>query len=246
MSDPNSFYSILALYYDDIHQEALLRSVRYLSDFLSRECSGNSGKKALDLGCGTGYVANYLYEKDWEVHGIDFSSDMINILKSKYPFLSCSVSDIRCFHAESVYDLVVCFGDTLNHLLGEKDWLSVFRSVHSSLKKGGLFCFDVITPYDHKEIWPYSISLDERDGFTHIARGSITKDGEPVLVNTWFVKEDLRWKRYDFHLFHRSYPLEAILQWLSRAGLVDVVVLDGESLEQLTDATTRWVIYASK
>jgi SAM-dependent methyltransferase len=246
MHNSNSFYVLLAMYYNDIHREALVRSILYLEKLPS--CLGGkfSRKKALDLGCGTGELANYLWESDWDIHGIDNSIDMINVLRARYPYISFSVSDIRELRVDGFFDLIVCFGDTINHLLGEGEWSSVFRSAKERLRDGGVLCFDVVTPYDHYEIWPNSTTVIERDEFTHIARGSFTDDGQPLLINTWFVREGDQWQRYDFKLHHRSYPLQTIFHWLLEAGLVNIIVLDGESLGHATDRSTRWVIYAFK
>ena len=203
-----SFYEILAPYYNHIHHEALVRGILYLEKCLASFDANTSTKKALDLGCGTGKLTNYLYEKGWDIHGIDGSVDMIKVLRSQYPSLSVAVADIRSFQFDDAFDLVICVGDTINHLLGDGDWLSLFRSVSKGLKKGGVFCFDVITPFDHNQVWPNSIEVAEHGAFTHIARGCFDEKGRPLLINTWFVKEGDRWLRYESKLLHRSYPLE--------------------------------------
>jgi SAM-dependent methyltransferase len=241
-----SFYEILAPYYNDIHHEALVRGILYLEKCFASLDANTITKKALDLGCGTGQLANYLYENGWDIHGVDGSVDMIRVLRSQYPFLSAAVADIRSLQINDAFDIVICVGDTMNHLLGDGDWLSLFRSVSKRLKIGGVFCFDVITPFDHTEVWPNSITVAERGDFTHIARGCVDEQGRPLLINTWFVKEGDRWQRYESKLLHRSYPLEIILRWLAHAELVNITVFDGDSLESITDKTTRWLIYASK
>ena len=246
MTYSRSFYELLAPYYNDIHQEALIRGIRYLQNFPISLDANTTNRKALDLGCGTGQLTSFLYEQGWDVHGVDGSIDMINFLKSQYPYLSASVADIRNLQLTDMYQLIVSFGDTINHLLADGDWLSLFRLVSSRLANGGLFCFDVITPYDHHEVWPKSVTVAERDAFTHIARGCSNEYGQPLLINTWFVREDDRWQRYDAKLLHESYPLEIVLQWLIEAELVTNVILDGDSLGQITDESTRWLIYAIK
>jgi SAM-dependent methyltransferase len=246
MSDIKSFYKILAPYYNDLHQEAFIRSILYLKSCPTSIGSRITPGKALDLGCGTGQLTNFLYENGWNIYGIDSSADMISVLKSKYPFLSASVADIRNFKLEDAYDLIVCFGDTINHLLGECDWLTLFRSVSNRLSDRGLFCFDVITPYDHCEVWPNSVTVAERESFTHIARGCTDAEGRPLLINTCFVKEGDLWQRYDSRLLQKSYPLETVLQWLADADLANIIVLDGDSLGKVTSRSTRWLIYAFK
>ncbi len=72
----------------------------------------NSNSKVLDIGCGTGYVTNYLKESGLAPIGIDISSEMLRIAKLKYPqidFRELSASDITKEFSENEFDGVMAF-----------------------------------------------------------------------------------------------------------------------------------------
>lgn len=61
----------------------------------------------LDLGCGSGYITNYLCELNLNAIGIDFSGEMIKIAKKKYPkvkFLTANFMDIENYFQENSVD----------------------------------------------------------------------------------------------------------------------------------------------
>ena len=49
-------------------------------------------------------------------------------------------------------DTCVCTQDSLNHLIDEAELQKTFDAVSKSLSSGGLFIFDVNTPYKHREV----------------------------------------------------------------------------------------------
>ena len=59
-------------------------------DFFLEDCK----PRILDLGCGMGHYSNYMYNKGFDVVGIDISENMINIAKRNNPNIEFIVSDI--------------------------------------------------------------------------------------------------------------------------------------------------------
>ena len=49
--------------------------------------------KILDLGCGSGYITNYLHNQNLNAIGLDFSQEMINIAKTKFPNIEFLLDD---------------------------------------------------------------------------------------------------------------------------------------------------------
>ena len=50
--------------------------------------------KILDLGCGMGHYANYMYNKGFDITGIDFSEEMIKIARENNNNIKYIVSDV--------------------------------------------------------------------------------------------------------------------------------------------------------
>jgi len=117
----------------------------FLSDYLKKE----KGDKALDIGTGTGYLANVLNSKFSFVVATDIN---FKVLKSKIPKIpNC----ICCESAESLkckFDLIVCNPPYLpsekisdQTIDGGKEGVEIpfkiIKSAKKCLKKGGKFIF---------------------------------------------------------------------------------------------------------
>jgi trans-aconitate methyltransferase len=93
------------------------------------------GEKILDLGCGTGDLAEKMNEAGAKVWGIDYSPDMIEKARIKYPHLVFNVANAERFKVEEQMDAV--FSNAALHWM--KDPQAVLQCVWESLRPGGRF-----------------------------------------------------------------------------------------------------------
>lgn len=111
--------------------------------FFSAYGIGNGqGKKALDLGCGSGFQAIPLAEIGYAVVAVDISTELLRQLREDAHASIVSVhSDILEFlqHNREQYALCVCMGDTLTHLAEIADVVFVLQAVYRSLGSDGVF-----------------------------------------------------------------------------------------------------------
>ena len=91
------------------------------------------GEKVLDLGCGTGDLANSLYELHMDVIGIDFSENMIQQAQNKYPHIPFYVADATQLTYQNEFDCV--FSNATLHWIKTPE--TVLQSIYQSLKPGG-------------------------------------------------------------------------------------------------------------
>ena len=100
-------------------------------------------ERVLDLGCGTGLIAEAIRPLTTHITGVDLSSKMLEIAISANRIEESSVSDMTDFLRPSSnidkFDLIVC-GDALVYLGALED---VFSGVSHQLVDGGIFCFTV-------------------------------------------------------------------------------------------------------
>ena len=104
--------------------------------------SPSTGSNVLDLGCGTGFLANVLAERvgpDGKVTAVDPDKERIKIAQQKYggreniEFLDGSSKSFP----SGPYDTV--FSNHVTHWIKDKE--SAFRNVYENLKVGGRFAF---------------------------------------------------------------------------------------------------------
>lgn len=93
------------------------------------------GEHVLDLGCGTGYLANQIKAQGGIVIGADASPEMITKAKAEYPDVDFVVADGTSFHFDEPFDAV--FSNATLHWIKDAD--AVIKNVYNSLKPGGRF-----------------------------------------------------------------------------------------------------------
>lgn len=93
------------------------------------------GEKILDLGCGTGDLANELNNASVDVLGIDRSKNMIKKAQSKYPHINFQVGDATNLDYECEFDAV--FSNATLHWI--KRPKQVLSCIYKSLKPGARY-----------------------------------------------------------------------------------------------------------
>lgn len=92
-------------------------------------------EKILDLGCGTGELANLISLSGAAVIGMDLSEQMIQTAKEKYPQMKFFVGDAESFQLSEQVDAV--FSNAALHWMNKPN--EVVSCVWNALKPGGRF-----------------------------------------------------------------------------------------------------------
>ncbi|MGJ9384449.1 methyltransferase domain-containing protein [Salipaludibacillus sp. CF4.18] len=93
------------------------------------------GEKILDLGCGTGDLTHDISESGAMVKGIDFSAEMIEKAREKYPEITFDVENAEKYRTEEKFDAV--FSNAALHWMKQAD--KVIESINLALRPGGRF-----------------------------------------------------------------------------------------------------------
>lgn len=130
-----------------------------------------SGQSALDIGCGTGALANQLSKVCDKVTGIDLSPVAIAKAKTDYPTIDFKVADYLDIHGK--YDLI-----TAKLLVAFVDLEQFFTKVESLLNSGGVVLIQTPVTYPGYEYDDKykSISVYNPDLMTRILMS-------PLLIN---------------------------------------------------------------
>lgn len=110
-----------------------------------------AGKRALDLGCGTGFYVDYWLEKGASsVTGVDLTEVSINNLKQRYPGLEFVCADIasEAVAALGKFEIVDAF-DVLFHIVDEETFVRAWANIAACLAEDGFaFVTDAMTRED--------------------------------------------------------------------------------------------------
>ncbi len=113
-------------------------------------------KYVLDLCCGTGTITTKLYERGYDVIGIDFSEEMLCIAQEKALETNSEIlylkQDIREFELYGTVESIICLCDSLNYILDYSEIFKIFKLVNNYLSPDGIFIFDINTEYKYKNI----------------------------------------------------------------------------------------------
>ena len=108
----------------------------------------------LDLACGTGRMTRELAGRGYDMIGVDGSAEMLSeACQKERGGILYLLQDMRSFELYGTVGAVTCCLDSVNYLLTEKDLQTCFALVHNYLDPGGLFLFDVNTPYKFAHIY---------------------------------------------------------------------------------------------
>jgi SAM-dependent methyltransferase len=107
--------------------------------------AGLSGRRLLDIGCGTGSSALPMVARGYEVAGVDVSPGMLSLAREKLgPEVRLDLADMRRLPALGAFDLVWSVADGVNCLAAD-ELIPAFDGFRRNLAPDGLALFDVDT-----------------------------------------------------------------------------------------------------
>lgn len=107
------------------------------------------GKEVLDLGIGQGMNSIPLSRLGYNVTGVDYSTNCVNLCKKNCPELNLIQSDIRTFFIENnKYDLIM--SRRVLHFLHKNDVYEVIENIKNGLKPNGIAYINVFSVEDPK------------------------------------------------------------------------------------------------
>lgn len=136
------FYEILSENYDDIFP----MKTKTL-DFISTRISG---KRVVDLGCGTGNYTIALSKEGFDTIGIDLDNEMINKartkskdLNNKPRFIVGDMLEVDNIVSDKV-DFIFSIGNSIVHLENEEQILKLFKNSYNSLNENGKLLIQIV------------------------------------------------------------------------------------------------------
>ena len=238
-------YEVLADYYD-----ALMEDVDYgaWADFYETAFARYAEKKPqllLDLGCGTGKMTTELSLRGYEMIGVDISEEMLSravrLSERENQKVLYLQQDMRSFDLYGTVDAVVCSLDCVNYLTKKEDVALCFSRVHTFLAPGGLFLFDVNTPWKFEHIFGDESYILEDEGVYLGWQNVYTKStGLCRFYLTFFCEMPSGlWQRYEEEQKERAYSDKVLRRLLSENGFEVLDVVSDFSFTEASDTDER-------
>ena len=140
-------YSHLSFIYDFVMNHVNYKKwAKYISQLIDRH--GININSIADISCGTGTLDQELKNYGYELWACDYSYNMLKMLKNKLGkqngiYYWCADMANPVFNKQP--DAIISLYDSMNYFLEADQWIECLNKVYSSLKKDGLFIFDIST-----------------------------------------------------------------------------------------------------
>jgi len=128
--------------YDKMYQTFInYNEEYYFYNTLLKKYKKNS---VLEIGSGTGNLAKFFIENQFDYIGLDYSQDMINLASSKNPNGLFKQGDMKDFHIKKPTESIIITGRTSSYMLSNKDVYDTLNTIYNNLDTDGILCFDFI------------------------------------------------------------------------------------------------------
>ena len=200
----------------------------------------------LDLCCGTGTMTLELDSLGYDMTGIDLSPEMLDIARQKALHKNRAENnlflcqDMCSFELYGTVQAVVSCLDSLNHLDCKADLKKVFDLVHNYLERGGLFMFDLNSPYKFKNIYGTNAYVLEDEGIYCGWQNIYDKDSRicDFYTTVFTENEDGTYSRFDDYEREYCFTQKEVEKLLLKCGFELVSVdgdIDGSAVEKDTE-----------
>ncbi|MBR5544097.1 MAG: class I SAM-dependent methyltransferase [Clostridia bacterium] len=241
----SSVYDILT---ENVEYEKIAHKIRSLL-----HKNGVDGGLLLDLGCGTGTLSFLLENKGYDVIGVDASEDML-IAANEKKYEENSNTMFLCQKAEELdlfgtIDCAVSVLDTINHIDTLEKVQKSFEKVSLFMNMGGIFIFDMNTPYKHEKILGNNTFIYDMDEVYCAWQNSFDKENATTNIDLdFFIKneDDDCYERYSESFCEYAYELKDILNILEKCGFEILGTYDDYSDNPTNNETERIVVVAKK
>jgi SAM-dependent methyltransferase len=186
---------------------------------------GLTGRRLLDVACGTGKSFLPLLERGYDVTACDISEAMLRVARTKVgPRASLRRLDMRALPALGRFDLITCLDDALNYLPDEPALARALAGMRANLAPGGVLVFDVNALHTYRGAFAGDWVVGGEDCVV-AWRGQTAPDlapgGSAQLVVEAFVRAagGDEWTRH--RAVHRQFhhPADRLERALAQAGL---------------------------
>lgn len=243
-------YNEFAYFYDELNGEADYEAL-YTYVRARLEDHGLETGIVADLGCGTGDLTLMLTQAGYDMIGVDQSEEMLAVLREKAEELGVAgrllllQQDILALDLYGTIHAAVSTFDTFNHI-GPKEHFerAVYRAAFF-MEKGGVFVFDLNTPYKHRQILAHNTFEVEGPDAVCRWQNRCSASGDRVDISLQISYLDTG-ESFQEEFTEYTYELDYVRAVLERCGFFVESVCDGETFGPLCPESQRMCFTAVK
>ncbi|MBQ7597103.1 MAG: class I SAM-dependent methyltransferase [Clostridia bacterium] len=249
MAGYESFAALYDALTDNVDYDAM---GAYLCDLLAAHGAGEG--ILLDLACGTGTLSAVFAAKGYDVIGVDASEEMLAEAQEKRIeagfdalFLCQKMEELDLF---GTIDAAVCTLDSLNHLTNPDAFCEALRRVALFMNDGGVFVFDVNTPYKHAAVLGNNTFVYDLDEVYCVWQNSFDEDTQTTRISLDLFTADAAepdvYVRETEEFSERAYDLDFVCDALEKVRFEVLSVQDADTHGALTQTSERALFLCKK
>lgn len=218
-------YAHLAPYYEELSETRDWDAWIAFIQAVLQEVHGNRTLRLLDAACGTGRIAVGLMSMGHQVTGVDVSRAMLEQAGEKARAFGLELPlyhrDLRHLQLAAEFDGALCLCDSLNYITEYNEFILALKNIAESLKPGGVFLFDVNTPWKLEYVYGAYTYAEHHDAFSYIWENEYDPLRRMVTMHlTFFLRQDDGlYSRVDEQHVQRAYTHQEVVSALEGAGL---------------------------
>ena len=238
-------YNEFAYFYDEFNGEA---DYDALFAYVLRKLKENGIQNGIvaDFGCGTGDLTLMLSQAGYDVIAVDQSEEMLAVLRDKADQLGIAQGLLLLRQNLLELDLfgtiraAVSTFDTYSHIGPWQNFEKAIRRAAFFMEKGGVFLFDLNTPYKNRQVLGENLFTFEGPDASCRWQNHYLAEEQAVEISIDIHYNDTD---EDFHEQFKeySYELQQVTQVLEKYGFAVQSVEDGESFGALQPDSQRFI-----
>lgn len=247
-----SGYGSFSAFYDRLTMNISYKERAEYFDSLVKRLGGKKNI-LLDLACGTGSLSEEFAKMGYDVIATDSSAEMLSCALDKkfesglpIQYLCQDMTELDMF---GTIDVTVCALDSLNHLANRSDIQKTFDRVSLFCEPGGLFLFDVNTPYKHRNILADNTFVYDLEDIYCVWQNSFTESTDcTVNISLDIFEKDGsgKYSRYSEEFSEIAPCREDIEQMLVKSGMNVLAVYDYDTFDPPRSSSEKLVFAAGK
>ena len=246
----NMAYNEFAYFYDELNGEADYDALyAYIKGQL--DAHGVTGGILADLGCGTGDLTLMLAQAGYDMIGVDQSEEMLAVLRDKADQLG--LADGLLLLRQDILELdlygtirgAVSTFDTFNHIDPAERFEQAVAKAAFFMEKGGVFLFDLNTPYKHRQVLADNEFVLEGPDAVCRWRNACAPTGERVDISIEIEYRDTG-ELFREKFSEYTYEADYVKTVLDQNGFALAALRDGETFGPLRPDSQRYIFTAVK